>query len=202
MNVVGPLANPAMAGRQVVGVAEAHRVPLIAGALAALGSRHALVVHGAPGMDEVSPIGPTEVVEVRGGAAAGAWRIDPAAHGFAGIDAAELAGGEPADNAAVIEAVLAGGGRAGGARRGGAQRRGRPVRGGRCARLRRGGHARRRRDRRRFRRARVGAAAGRVLPGVAPRGADARTAAAAGPTAISVSAGTARPSLRSGRTLS
>jgi len=113
MNVVGPLANPAMAGRQVVGVAEAHRVPLIAGALAALGSRHALVVHGAPGMDEVSPIGPTEVVEVRGGAAAGAWRIDPAAHGFAGIDAAELAGGEPAENAAVIEAVLRGGGPAG-----------------------------------------------------------------------------------------
>jgi anthranilate phosphoribosyltransferase len=113
MNVVGPLANPAMAGRQVVGVAEAHRVPLIAGALAALGARHALVVHGAPGMDEVSPIGPTEVLEVRGGAAAGAWRIDPAAHGFAGIDAAELAGGEPAENAAVIEAVLRGGGPAG-----------------------------------------------------------------------------------------
>jgi anthranilate phosphoribosyltransferase len=113
MNVVGPLANPAMAGRQVVGVAEAHRVPLIAGALAALGARHALVVHGAPGMDEVSPVGPTEVVEVRDGAAAGAWRIDPAAYGFAGVDVAELAGGEPAENAAVIEAVLRGGGPAG-----------------------------------------------------------------------------------------
>jgi anthranilate phosphoribosyltransferase len=113
MNVVGPLANPAMAGRQVVGVAEAQRVPLIAGALAALGARHALVVHGAPGMDEVSPLGPTEVVEVRDGAAAGAWQIDPAAYGFARVDAAELAGGEPAENAAVIEAVLRGGGPAG-----------------------------------------------------------------------------------------
>ena len=110
MNVVGPLANPAMAGRQVVGVAEAHRVPLIAGALAALGARHALVVHGEPGMDEISPLGPTHVVEVRDGAAAGAWRIHPADHGFSGIDPAELAGGEPAENAAVITAVLAGGG--------------------------------------------------------------------------------------------
>ena len=110
MNVVGPLANPARAGRQVVGVAEAHRAPLIAGALAALGARHALVVHGAPGMDEVSPLGPTEVVEVRDGGVAGTWRIEPGEHGFAGVDAADLAGGEPAENAAVIEAVLAGGG--------------------------------------------------------------------------------------------
>lgn len=110
MNIVGPLANPAMAGRQVVGVAEGHRVPLIAGALAALGTVHALVVHGAPGMDEVSPLGPTQVVEVRGGREVGVWQIDPAAHGVTGVDAAELAGGSPEENAAVIEAVLAGGG--------------------------------------------------------------------------------------------
>jgi anthranilate phosphoribosyltransferase len=108
MNVVGPLANPAMAGRQVVGVAEARRVPLIAGALAALGARHALVVHGAPGMDEVSPLGPTAVVEVRDGALAGEWRIDPGDYGFDGANAADLAGGSPEENAAVIEAVLAG----------------------------------------------------------------------------------------------
>jgi len=113
MNVVGPLANPAMAGRQVVGVAEAHRVPLIAGALAALGTVHALVVHGAPGMDEVSPLGYTDVVEVRGGALAGEWRIDPAEHGYVDVDAADLVGGSPEENAAVIEAVLAGGGAAG-----------------------------------------------------------------------------------------
>jgi anthranilate phosphoribosyltransferase len=53
MNILGPLANPASAGRQVMGVAEEARLPVLAGALAALGSVHALVVQGEPGMDEI-----------------------------------------------------------------------------------------------------------------------------------------------------
>jgi anthranilate phosphoribosyltransferase len=112
MNIVGPLANPAGAGRQVVGVAEAGRLPLIAGALKALGTVHALVVHGAPGLDEISPLGPTTVVEIRDGQEHH-WQIDPQALGLPMVDAAELAGGEPADNARIIEAVLGGGGPAG-----------------------------------------------------------------------------------------
>ncbi len=107
MNMVGPLANPARAGRQVVGVAEAARVPLLAEALLALGSVHALVVHGAPGMDEISPLGPTSVMEVRDGALR-AWEIDPEAHGLGVVDPAELAGETPAHNAQIIEEVLAG----------------------------------------------------------------------------------------------
>jgi anthranilate phosphoribosyltransferase len=109
MNIVGPLANPAQAGRQVVGVADRARLPLIAGALALLGSSRALVVHGEPGMDEVSPLGPTTVLEVRDGALR-EWEIDPVWAGYDGVVAADLDGGEPADNAALIEAVLAGGG--------------------------------------------------------------------------------------------
>jgi anthranilate phosphoribosyltransferase len=107
MNIVGPLANPAGAARQVVGVAEARRLPLLAGALAALGSRHALVVHGEPGMDEVSPLGPTRVAEVRDGTVH-EWVIDPATLGYAEMDAAELAGGGPADNARIVTEILEG----------------------------------------------------------------------------------------------
>ena len=110
MNIVGPLANPAGAGRQVVGVADMTRLPLIAGALNALGSVHAMVVHGEPGMDEISPLGPTHVIEIVAGQPLREWTIDPGALGFRDATLADLATGEPADNARLIEAVLAGGG--------------------------------------------------------------------------------------------
>jgi anthranilate phosphoribosyltransferase len=106
MNLLGPLANPASAGRQVVGVANPARVDLMAGALAELGSVHALVVHGEPGLDEISPIGCTRVVEVRGGVVS-EWVIDPARFNLLSA-ARELAGGEPAENAARVLAVLDG----------------------------------------------------------------------------------------------
>lgn len=107
MNLVGPLANPAMAGRQVMGVADASRVDLVAAALAELGTVHALVVHGEPGLDEISPLGPTRVVEVRAGQLS-EWSIDPLAEGFAPSTPEELAGGEPAENARLIETILDG----------------------------------------------------------------------------------------------
>lgn len=108
MNIVGPLANPAGAGRQIVGVADARRVPLIAGALASLGTIHALVVHGEPGMDEISPLGLTHVVEIRSGHPAREWTIDPSYYGLAPGSAGEMTGGAPAENAAAILAVLHG----------------------------------------------------------------------------------------------
>ena len=112
MNIVGPLANPASAGRQVVGVADADRVSLLAGALAALESVHALVVHGEPGLDEISPLGTTRVLEVVHGTTR-EWTIDPAALGLAPAAASELAGGGPEENAALVDAVLRGRGPAG-----------------------------------------------------------------------------------------
>lgn len=111
MNIVGPLANPAGAGRQVVGVADARRVPLIAGALRTLGAVHALVVHGAPGMDEISPLGDTHVVEIMDGTTR-EWTIDPARFGFPIGNADELIGGPPAQNAAAVLATLQGEGSA------------------------------------------------------------------------------------------
>src|SRR3954467_3064988 len=109
MNIVGPLANPARAGRQVVGVADLERAPVLAGALSALGAVHALVVHGEPGLDEVSPLGPTHVIEVTRGSTR-RWTIHPDEHGFKKISRDDLAGSEPAENARIIEKILEGGG--------------------------------------------------------------------------------------------
>src|SRR2546423_11479847 len=109
MNIVGPLANPARAGRQVVGVADLERAPVLAGALSALGSTHALVVHGEPGLDEVSPLGPTHVIEVRNGTTS-RWTIHPQEHGFKNLSRDDLVGSEPAENARIIEKDLDGGG--------------------------------------------------------------------------------------------
>jgi anthranilate phosphoribosyltransferase len=107
MNIVGPLANPAGAGRQVVGVADAERVPLLAGALARLGTTHALVVHGEPGLDEFSPLGTTHVIEIRDGSSA-QWQLDPSHYGLAAKDGEELAGSSREENARVILDVLEG----------------------------------------------------------------------------------------------
>ena len=112
MNIVGPLANPAGVGRQVVGVADLERAPVLAGALAALGAKHALVVHGEPGLDEVSPLGPTHVIEVIDGSTK-RWTIHPEEHGFTRIAREDLAGNEPSDNARIIVEILNGGGPAG-----------------------------------------------------------------------------------------
>ena len=105
MNVVGPLANPAGARRQVVGVADPQRVPMLAGALLALDSIHSLVVHGEPGLDEISPLGPTHVIEVRDGRTS-EWTIDPREFGYDGFSPDELAGGDSADNARIITETL------------------------------------------------------------------------------------------------
>ncbi len=111
MNLLGPLANPAGVRRQVIGVASADRAPLMAEALARLGATHALVLHGAVGMDEVSPSGATHVWEVRDGRVE-RWLLTPETLGLACDDLDGLAGGEPAANADRLERLLAGGGSA------------------------------------------------------------------------------------------
>jgi anthranilate phosphoribosyltransferase len=112
MNMVGPLANPAGAGRQVIGVSDPARAELMAGALARLGTTHSLVVHGEPGMDEVSPVGSTSVIEIRAHAVS-RWTVEPAALGITGVTVGDLAGGGPEDNAALIVAILEGRGPSG-----------------------------------------------------------------------------------------
>ena len=73
----------------------------MAGALHGLGAVHAMVVHGAPGMDEVSPLGPTQVIEIRGDKTK-EWTIEPSRFGLGKIKVEDLAGGPPAENAAIV----------------------------------------------------------------------------------------------------
>ncbi|UCG89479.1 MAG: anthranilate phosphoribosyltransferase [Gemmatimonadota bacterium] len=105
MNLIGPLANPAGVTRQVVGVSDPGRGPLVAQVLARLGTEHAMVVHGSVGMDEIAPLGFTQVWEVREGAV-DAWTLDPVEYGLAITDPAALAGGTPSVNAQRIERLL------------------------------------------------------------------------------------------------
>jgi anthranilate phosphoribosyltransferase len=108
MNLVGPLANPAGVRRQVIGVADPDRAPIVADALVRLGAEHALVVHGRVGMDEISPLGVTDVWEVRDGAVR-SWEIDPERYRLGIADAGLLRGGEPAENADRLERILGNG---------------------------------------------------------------------------------------------
>ena len=107
MNVLGPVTNPAGARRQVVGVSDPALLELIAGALAELGHERALVVHGQPGLDEVSPIGTTEIVEVNAGTVT-RRTFDPAVLGWEPFTARGLEGGDPQENVRTVVAVLRG----------------------------------------------------------------------------------------------
>ena len=106
-NVLGPLTNPAGARAQVVGVYSPELVPTIATVLARLGARRAFVVHGAGGIDELSPAGPNLVCEVSGGKVR-RREIDPRDFGVPRCKPADLAGGSPAENAATIREIFAG----------------------------------------------------------------------------------------------
>jgi anthranilate phosphoribosyltransferase len=106
-NVLGPLTNPAGARAQVVGVYSPELVPTIAAVLAQLGAERAFVVHGADGIDELSPSGPNLVAEVAYGEVR-RWEIDPLELGIPRCAPSELAGDSPAENARLIREILAG----------------------------------------------------------------------------------------------
>jgi anthranilate phosphoribosyltransferase len=107
-NVLGPLTNPAGARAQVVGVYAPHLVRTIADVLAQLGARRAFVVHGAGGIDELSPVGPNLVAEVVDGAV-NERELDPQAElGIARCSVDDLRGGTPEENAEAIREVLGG----------------------------------------------------------------------------------------------
>ncbi|MGH7687707.1 MAG: anthranilate phosphoribosyltransferase, partial [Candidatus Dormibacteria bacterium] len=105
-NVLGPLANPAGVRRQALGVADPAMAPLMAGVLQQLGHQHALVFTGAGGLDELGLDGPSQCFEVTPQGVT-EQAIDPAALGLAPAGADQLRGGDAAENAARVRAVLA-----------------------------------------------------------------------------------------------
>ncbi len=112
MNLLGPLTNPAGVRRQVVGVADPALLPLVAGALRELGHERALVVHGQPGLDEISPLGDTLVAELVEDELR-EYTISPESLGLTRAPVEEISGGSPGENADRIRAVLLGDDRGG-----------------------------------------------------------------------------------------
>jgi anthranilate phosphoribosyltransferase len=106
-NVLGPLTNPARARSHIVGVYAPALVPTLADVLSQLGAQRAFVVHGAFGIDELSPAGPNLVCEVVDGSVR-ERTVDPADLGIERCDPRELIGGDPAENADAIRDVLRG----------------------------------------------------------------------------------------------
>ena len=106
-NVLGPLTNPAGARAGVFGVYSGDVARTVADALAVLDSRRAFVVHGADGVDELSPAGPNLVCEVIDGDVRERV-IDPRELGLERCDPAELYGGSPEENARTAREVFSG----------------------------------------------------------------------------------------------
>jgi anthranilate phosphoribosyltransferase len=106
-NFLGPLTNPAGATRQLIGVSDAAYLGTMAGALALLGTEHALLVSSHDGLDELSICAPTRVVEVVGERIT-EYEVSPEQVGLARAPAAAIPGGDPARNAEITRAVFAG----------------------------------------------------------------------------------------------
>ena len=106
-NLLGPLLNPALVRRQVVGVGDPALLETLAGVLLALGSERAWVVHGAGGLDELALEGPSEVVALAGGTLR-RLRVHPEDAGLAPASHAALRVASRAESSARIRAVLAG----------------------------------------------------------------------------------------------
>jgi anthranilate phosphoribosyltransferase len=105
-NIVGPLANPAAANRQIVGVARPEHVELVGHALRALGTEAAAVFHSSSGLDEIAGEGETAVYQFSGDEIV-RYQIDPAHYGIH-APRETLAGGDVATNAAAVLAILEG----------------------------------------------------------------------------------------------
>jgi anthranilate phosphoribosyltransferase len=106
-NFLGPLTNPAGAQAQVIGVSDADFAPKMAQVLQRLGCRHALVMHGEEGLDEISIAGETKIWEVRGDSSY-SYTIAPEDLGFWRASIEDIRGGTADDNAKILRNILRG----------------------------------------------------------------------------------------------
>jgi len=108
-NVLGPLTNPAGARRQLLGVYDARLAPVMAEVAGRLGAERVLVVHGYPGLDEVSTLGPTTVAEYDADAGGvRTYEVTPEEVGIARGTLSGITGGDAAANAGILRSVLEG----------------------------------------------------------------------------------------------
>jgi len=105
-NILGPLANPAGVKAQVMGVADVHLLDRIVETLRILGAKRAMVVHG-QGMDEISLLGKTRILELREGHVT-STELDPADFGFSGASLDALESGDAIANAGIVRDILTG----------------------------------------------------------------------------------------------
>ena len=106
-NFLGPLTNPAGASRQLIGVSDPAYLETMAGALAVLGTTHALLVSSEDGLDELSISAPTTVVEVAG-EQLHRYTVSPEEVGLTRAPADAVPGGDPSDNAQITRQILDG----------------------------------------------------------------------------------------------
>jgi anthranilate phosphoribosyltransferase len=106
-NILGPLTNPAGAQAQVLGVYDGALTEMMAQVLGSLGCRAAFVVHGADGLDELSTTGPNQITRLRDGQVH-TFILDPLELGLPRATLSDLEGGEAAENATIVRAVLDG----------------------------------------------------------------------------------------------
>ena len=106
-NVLGPLTNPAGACSQVIGIYSKDLTEKLAAVLGKLGSKHAFVVHGEDGLDEITLTCRTKVSEMREGKV-DTYRIEPEDFGMKRCRAQDLLGGSPEENASITMGILKG----------------------------------------------------------------------------------------------
>ncbi|MDB4867039.1 MAG: trpD [Cohnella sp.] len=106
-NMLGPLANPANADRQLIGLYDRSRTATVASVLARLGLRRAMVVGSHDGLDEISLSAPTQVSELNNGEVT-TYDITPEELGFAAVSLRDVLGGDAVENAAIIRRIFGG----------------------------------------------------------------------------------------------